>query len=82
MNPQPGVNMTDDQIKVEAQPEKIIRKCVGCSKEEDKGFFLINSPVHLWEFEGDIMCFECYVRLMVKKAIDERISYFGEEPDV
>lgn len=66
-----------EEITVEAQPEvqpeKKIYKCVNCEKTSDKGFFLLNTPEFTWEFEGEAICFECYIRLMVKKALKEQM---------
>jgi hypothetical protein len=67
--------MTEEVQEVKQEPKKIYT-CVNCTKTSQEGFFLFNPPDKptYWEFKGEAMCLECYIRFMVEKAIDEALK--------
>jgi hypothetical protein len=66
--------MEEQPIEVKPEEVKKVYKCISCGKSSDKGFFLLNVNEKIWEFEGDAMCLECYIRFMASKAIAEMLD--------
>jgi hypothetical protein len=69
----------EEQV-VEAKPEEVkptrsmepkVYTCVDCGKSSATAFFLVNPPNQPknWEFDGEAMCLECYIRQIVRQTI-------------